>query len=68
MPEARISINPSATKTYVLPSSNDDDGDSMTVSVSSSIILPSYITFNTLDRTFTISSPNTANLNDIVTL
>lgn len=68
MPEARISIDPSATKTYVLPSSYDGDGDSMTVSVSSSIILPSYITFNNVDRTFTISSPNTANLDDIVTL
>ncbi len=40
----------------------------MTVSVSSSVILPSYITFNTVDRTFTISSPNTANINDTVTL
>ena len=40
----------------------------MTVTVSSSTTLPSYITFTAVDRTFTINSPNTANLNDIVTL
>jgi hypothetical protein len=68
MPEARISVNPSLSSTYVLPTSSDGDGDSMTVSLLSSISLPSYITFNPLIRTFSISSPNTALLNDIVSL
>jgi hypothetical protein len=66
MPEARISVNPSLSSNYVLPTSSDGDGDSMTVSLLTSISLPSYITFNPLIRTFSISSPNSAN--DIVSL
>jgi hypothetical protein len=68
MPEARISVNPSLSSTYVLPTSSDDDGDTMTVSLITSISLPSYISFNSLTRTFSISSPNSALLNDIVSL
>jgi hypothetical protein len=68
MPEARISVNPSISSTYVLPTSSDDDGDTMTVSLIISISLPSYISFNSLTRTFSISSPNSALLNDIVSL
>ena len=68
MPEARISVDPTVTTSYGLPSSWDGNNDAMTVSLSSSTVLPPYISFDPANREFIITSPNTAILNDIVDL
>ena len=68
MPEAKISVPPSVSATYVLPSSHDADNDLMNAALSTSTTLPSYISFDPTIRTFSISAPNSANLNEVVPL